>query len=62
MFVIQLQKQPTSTFQIVMVTDGIMTYIMMNYQKLSWTSSTTDGGNSQGFGGYQAMVSVPASQ
>jgi Nidogen-like len=48
-----LQK---NTFQAVLVTDGILSFVILNYEQLTWTTSTLAGGNQQGLSGTPALV------
>jgi len=41
----------------VLITDGCMSFVILNYDNLMWTSSIgSGGGNSQGLGGIAAEV------
>jgi hypothetical protein len=43
----------------VLVTDGIFAFVMFIYNKIEWTSGTTDGGNSStGRDGIPAQVKM----
>uniref|UniRef100_T1JC62 Sushi domain-containing protein n=1 Tax=Strigamia maritima TaxID=126957 RepID=T1JC62_STRMM len=54
------KRQITNTYQMVMTTDEIRTYVMFNYERLSWTSSTIAGGTEDGIGGSTAFVGFNA--
>jgi Nidogen-like len=45
-----------NTFQVVLITDGVMSFVMFNYGHLNWTTGTTSGGNTLGLGGTPASV------
>jgi Nidogen-like len=45
-----------NTFQVVMATDGRLSFVTFNYPQLMWTTATTGGGNILGLGGTSAMV------
>ncbi|XP_020896895.1 sushi, nidogen and EGF-like domain-containing protein 1 isoform X1 [Exaiptasia diaphana] len=48
-------KNITNTFQLILLTDGLYSFVRFNYQEISWTSATTSGGNSRnGLGGNEA--------
>lgn len=48
----------TNTFQMVLVTDEVITYAMFNYLDIQWTSHTEAGGDTTGGeGGVPAYVS-----
>jgi len=47
-----------NTFQAVLVTDGQLSFVMYNYEKLTWTTGMASYGNAQGLGGYQAVVII----
>jgi Nidogen-like len=46
----------TNTFQAVLVTDGILSFVILNYEHLTWTTDTAAGGNMQGLYGKPALV------
>ena len=48
----------TNTYQAVLVTDGLLSFVILNYDKLMWTSanSASGNGNAQGLGGHAAQV------
>lgn len=49
----------TNTFQAVLVTDGEMSFVVLNYVNLTWTAGITSNGNSQtGLGGTPAVVNI----
>ena len=45
-----------NTFQAVLVTNGINSFVIFNYNKLTWTTGTASSGNSSGLGGKPAQV------
>jgi Nidogen-like len=45
-----------NTFQAVLVTDGSMSFAILNYKNLTWTTATAQGGNMYGLGGIAAAV------
>jgi Nidogen-like len=46
-----------NTFQAVLVTDGQMSFIILNYDNLIWTTGTLSNGSTQtGLGGIPAVV------
>ena len=45
-----------NTFQAVLVTNGINSFVIFNYDKLTWTTGTASSGNSSGHGGKPAQV------
>ena len=45
-----------NTFQAVLVTNGINSFVIFNYDKLTWTTGTASSGNSSGLGGKPAQV------
>ena len=45
-----------NTFQAVLVTNGINSFAIFNYDKLTWTTGTASSGNSSGHGGKPAQV------
>jgi hypothetical protein len=47
-----------NTFQVVLITDGQMSFVILNYDKLTWTTGTSGSGNAQGLGGTGAMVNA----
>lgn len=50
-------SQNTNTFQVVLITDGYMSFVIMNYYKLTWTTGTPHGGDAvTGLGGTAAWV------
>ena len=55
---IQLLLQ-TNIFQAVLVTNGLMSFVMFNYGDLSWTTGVLDGGDAvTGLGGNWTGVSI----
>lgn len=47
----------TNTFQAVLITDGDLSFVMFNYDQLTWTSGKFQLGNTQtGLGGTPAQV------
>lgn len=47
-----------NTFQAVLVTDNIASFVILNYDKLTWTTGITSGGDPlTGLGGIPAIVS-----
>ena len=56
MFLLQTSTN-RNTFQIVLVTDGTATFVILNYHQLTWTTDKTNGGNVYtGLGGKAATV------
>ena len=51
--------QQNNTFQVVVVTDGLFSFTIFNYAKLTWVTGDASGG-SGGFGGTAAMVGINA--
>ena len=49
-----LQKR--NTFQAVLVTDGWRSFVIFNYDEITWTTGTASDGNSEGLGGTPAQV------
>lgn len=48
-----------NTFQAVLVTDNVLSFVILNYDKLTWTTGTTSGGDPiTGLSGIPAIVSV----
>jgi hypothetical protein len=48
-----------NTFQVVLVTDNIISFVLLNYDKLTWTTGITSGGDPlTGLGGIPAVVSA----
>lgn len=48
-----------NTFQLVLVTDGDMSFVIFNYDTLTWTTGRSGGGDTRGLGGvYPAMVNL----
>ena len=45
-----------NTFQAVLVTNGRNSFVICNYDKLTWTTGTASSGNSAGLGGKPAQV------
>ena len=45
-----------NTFQAVLVTNGRNSFVIFNYDKLTWTTGTASSGNSAGLGGTPAQV------
>jgi len=55
---IDLSLQTTNTFQLVLATDEVFTYVIFNYLNIKWTSHTEAGGDTtQGENGVAAFVS-----
>jgi len=51
--------QKTNTFQLVLATDEVFTYVIFNYLNLQWTSHTEAGGDTTtGENGIAAYVSA----
>lgn len=46
----------TNTFQMVVATDEVYTYVIFNYLDMQWMSHTEAGGTDQGNGGIPAFV------
>jgi Nidogen-like len=47
-----------NTFQTVLVTDNVLSFVIFIYVKLTWTTGTTGGGSPlTGLGGIPAVVS-----
>lgn len=44
-----------NTFQLVLATDEIRSFVMINYARLNWTSAN-DAGGLNGYGGHQAAM------
>ncbi|XP_068710936.1 protein mesh-like [Montipora foliosa] len=51
-----IYTQKKNTFQVVIASDGYMTFVGYLYDKLSWTTGSLNGGNQGGLGGNQAKV------
>ena len=51
--------QQNNTFQVVVVTDGLFSFTIFNYAKLTWVTGDASGGTN-GFGGTEAMVGINA--
>jgi len=48
-----------NSFQVVLATDGHLSFVMLNYANLTWTTGTLSGSNEQtGLGGIPAVVST----
>lgn len=45
-----------NTFQAVLVTDGALSFVIFNYEQLTWTTAAVASGNKQGLAGTPAMV------
>lgn len=46
-----------NTFQAVLITDGVSSFAIFNYQEISWTTGTASGGDPlTGLGGVMAQV------
>ena len=45
-----------NTFQLVLATDGEKSFVIFNYDKLTWTSGMASGGSLMGLGGIEASV------
>ena len=53
--------QQNNTFQVVVVTDGLFSFTIFNYAKLTWvTGDDIQSGGTDGFGGTAAMVGINA--
>lgn len=53
----------TNTFQLVLATDEVFTYVIFNYAEMQWTSHTEAGGDTTlGEGGVPAYVSKQRTQ
>ena len=48
-----------NTFQVVVITDGLFSFTIFNYAKLTWVTGDASGGTN-GFGGTPAMVGINA--
>jgi Nidogen-like len=48
----------TNTFQAAILSDGSTTFVIYNYEKLTWTSGAFQQGNSKGLGGTEAQASL----
>ena len=46
-----------NTFQAALITDGVMSFVIFNYEQLNWTTGYLSGGDNQGLGGTEASVS-----
>ena len=46
----------TNTFQGAILSDSSTTFVIYNYEKLTWTSGAFQLGNAQGLGGTEAQV------
>ena len=52
-------REQTNTFQAVIVTDSVRTYVMYNYAHIGWTTHAEAGGDSNtGQGGVPAYVNL----
>ncbi|KAM6178478.1 LOW QUALITY PROTEIN: sushi, nidogen and EGF-like domain-containing protein 1 [Rhynchocyon petersi] len=53
---------PVNTFQIVLVTDGELSFTIFNYESITWTTGThgSSGGDSAGLGGIAAQAGFNA--
>ncbi|XP_077205134.1 sushi, nidogen and EGF-like domain-containing protein 1 isoform X3 [Paroedura picta] len=53
---------PVNTFQIVLVTDGMLSFTIFNYESVTWTTGmhASSGGNSAGLGGIAAQAGFNA--
>ncbi|KAH0623980.1 hypothetical protein JD844_007213 [Phrynosoma platyrhinos] len=49
---------PVNTFQIVLITDGMLSFTIFNYESITWTTGmhASSGGDSAGLGGIAAQV------
>lgn len=47
-----------NTFQAVLVTNGRHSFVIFNYDKITWTTGTASGGNDAGLGGSPAQVCI----
>lgn len=45
-----------NTYQMVLATDEIRTYCMLNYANINWTSSSQSGALTRGRGGMQSAL------
>lgn len=46
-----------NTFQTILITDGIVSFAMFNYEEINWTTGTASGGDPlTGLGGVMAQV------
>ena len=49
----------TNTFQAVLVTDGLYSFVLFNYGDINWTTGTASGGDAfTGLGGTPAQVGL----
>jgi Nidogen-like len=46
----------TNTFQAAILSDGSTSFVIYNYEKLTWTSGAFQHGNTRGLGGINAQV------
>lgn len=50
-----------NTFQAILVTDGVMSFVMFNFYNLTWTTASLSGGDVNGLGGTEASVKYKVS-
>ncbi|XP_038072982.1 uncharacterized protein LOC119741303 [Patiria miniata] len=50
-----------NTFQVVLLTNGVQSFAMLNYDNITWTTGGSSGGNESGLGGNPAQVGFDAS-
>lgn len=53
-------RNKNNTFQAVLTTDGMHSFVIFNYNKITWTTGTASSGNSSGLGGTPAQAGYNA--
>uniref|UniRef100_G3SSY9 Sushi, nidogen and EGF-like domain-containing protein 1 n=1 Tax=Loxodonta africana TaxID=9785 RepID=G3SSY9_LOXAF len=55
-------SSPVNTFQVVLITDGKLSFTIFNYESITWTTGThaSSGGNTTGLGGIAAQAGFNA--
>ena len=54
-----LFKFQRNTFQAVLISNGRHSFVIFNYDKITWTTGTASSGNETGLGGTPAQVKEP---
>ena len=55
--IVSVSFHQTNTFQAVLITNGKHSFVIYNYNNITWTTGTASGGNVSGLGGSPAQVS-----